>query len=125
MQAINNAKAEIADDTFIDPYAENTDGYTNETLLVALNSVEQKLIDLHTAFDFENATVPEIMEHVKDMNSVQFTRGGYFYDIDEYSEGGYYYSRYTSEQAYEDGEDDEDGGLCTTTISNAVDMALN
>lgn len=40
MQAINNAKAEIADDTFIDPYAENPDGYTNETLLAALERVE-------------------------------------------------------------------------------------
>lgn len=45
MQAINNAKAEIATDTFIDPYAENPDGYTNETLLEALNQVEDKIID--------------------------------------------------------------------------------
>lgn len=45
MQAINNTKAEIADDTFVDPYAENPDGYTNETLLEALNQVEDKIID--------------------------------------------------------------------------------
>lgn len=44
MQAINNAKAAIADDEFIDPYGENPDGYTNETLLEALNSVENKII---------------------------------------------------------------------------------
>lgn len=44
MQAINNAKAAIADDEFIDPYGENPDGYTNETLLAALESVENKII---------------------------------------------------------------------------------
>ena len=44
MQAINNAKAAIADDEFIDPYGENPDGYTNETLLAALNQVEDKII---------------------------------------------------------------------------------
>lgn len=48
MQAINNAKAAIADDEFIDPYGEIPDDghtYTNETLLAALNSVEDKLIN--------------------------------------------------------------------------------
>lgn len=125
MQAIYNAKCAIADDEFIDPYAENTEGWNNENLAKALDSVENKLIDLYTAFDFETATIAEIMEHVKDMDSVQFSRGGYFYDIDEHSEGGYYYSRYASEQAFNDGDDDLDGGLCTSTISNAVEMALS
>ena len=44
MQAINNAKAAIHDDEFIDPYGENPDGYTNESLLAALDSVEKKII---------------------------------------------------------------------------------
>ena len=44
MQAINNAKAEIADGTFIDVYAEMPAGYTDETLLQALNDVENKII---------------------------------------------------------------------------------
>jgi hypothetical protein len=48
MQAINNAKAAIADDEFIDPYAENTDGYTNETLLAALNRIEDRIINANT-----------------------------------------------------------------------------
>jgi len=47
MQAINNARAEIADDTFIDPYAENPDGYTNETLDNALVSIENKLMAIY------------------------------------------------------------------------------
>lgn len=50
MQAINNAKAAIADDEFIDPYGENPDGYTNETLLEALNSVEDKIISHNIPF---------------------------------------------------------------------------
>jgi len=44
MMAINNAKADIAAGDFLDPYAENPDGYTNETLLTALERVEQKII---------------------------------------------------------------------------------
>jgi hypothetical protein len=48
MQAINNAYAAIADDEFIDPYAENTDGYTNETLLAALERVENRIITANT-----------------------------------------------------------------------------
>ena len=50
MMAINNAKNAIADNGFIDPYAENTDGYTNETLLAALNSVENKIISDNIPF---------------------------------------------------------------------------
>lgn len=44
IQAINNAKCAIAEDNFVDPYGENPNGYTNETLLAALESVEQKII---------------------------------------------------------------------------------
>ena len=50
MQAINNAKATIADDEFIDPYGENPDGYTNETLLAALVRVEDKIISHNLPF---------------------------------------------------------------------------
>lgn len=47
MQAINNAKAEIADDNFIDPY-DNEEKVTNEQALEALNSAENKLIEAYT-----------------------------------------------------------------------------
>ncbi len=41
MQAINNAKAEIKDDEFIDPYAEvEYEGYNNINLFEALVEVE-------------------------------------------------------------------------------------
>ena len=43
MQAINNARDELLDDTFIDPY-NNEEGYTNEVLMQALDSAEQKII---------------------------------------------------------------------------------
>ena len=48
MQAINNAKSCIADDEFIDPYGEVPDGYTNETLLAALDSAENKIMIANT-----------------------------------------------------------------------------
>jgi hypothetical protein len=50
MQAINNAKAEITDDTFIDPYAENPNGYTNESMSAALERVEKKIINSNNPF---------------------------------------------------------------------------
>jgi hypothetical protein len=43
MQALNNAKAEIHDDEFIDPYSEFADLYTNEQLAAAIDSFEEKL----------------------------------------------------------------------------------
>ncbi len=42
MQAIENAKNTIAEDEFIDPY-NNEEGYTNEILLKALESAEDKI----------------------------------------------------------------------------------
>lgn len=47
MQAIENAKSTIEQDEFIDPYGENQEGYTNETLFAALERVENKLISAH------------------------------------------------------------------------------
>ena len=44
MQAIQDTKASIADDEFIDPYGEAPENYTNENLLAALLRVEEKII---------------------------------------------------------------------------------
>lgn len=38
---------------------------------------------------------------------------------------GYMYDTYASKQAYEDGDESEDGGQCTGTINDALSMALN
>ena len=40
MQAINNAKAEIATQDFIDPYGEDADKHTNDEWMVAIKEVE-------------------------------------------------------------------------------------
>lgn len=45
MKAINNAKDSILEDTFIGPYDENVEGYTNRSLMDALESIENKLIN--------------------------------------------------------------------------------
>lgn len=45
-------------------------------------------------------------------------------EIKEYSEGGYYYDIYLGEPPREDiAIASDDGGLCTTTELNALDMA--
>jgi len=44
MQAIQNAQAEHVDGTFVDPYAENEEGYTDEDFTNALASAEAKLM---------------------------------------------------------------------------------
>lgn len=46
MQAINNAKAEIADGEFIDPYSEHANDHTEAELLEALDSAENKLMEV-------------------------------------------------------------------------------
>ena len=50
MMAIDNAKNAIQEDSFLPPYAENPDNYTNETLLKALTSVENKIISDNIPF---------------------------------------------------------------------------
>jgi hypothetical protein len=50
MQAISNAKDSILEDTFIDPYDENVEGYTNRSLMDALESIENKLINEYNPF---------------------------------------------------------------------------
>jgi len=47
MQAISNARAEIADQNFIDPYA-NEDNHTHTQLAEALDAAETKLIAQYT-----------------------------------------------------------------------------
>ena len=50
--------------------------------------------------------------------------GDEFIEIDEHSEGGYYYSIYPSREAFENGEEDIEGGVCTGSLSDALEMAL-
>jgi len=44
--------------------------------------------------------------------------------IFEASDEGYMYDIYTSKEDYEKGKDSLDGGQCTSTLSNAIEMAL-
>ena len=43
--------------------------------------------------------------------------------IEPHSEGGFSYDIYDSDRALEQGEDALDGGICTGTIFNALEMA--
>lgn len=134
IQALHNAQELHEEGNFVDPYAENDEKLTDEDFTKALDEVETIIMDswelVETKFDFEESTEAELLAHVaileaKGVMSLKFNRGGLFYDIDEHSEGGFYYSVYKSIGAYNRGEDDIDGGLCTSTLTNAVEMALN
>lgn len=58
-------------------------------------------------------------------SELAFDCGSGYVVIFEASDGeGYMYDRYTSKKAYEAGEDSEDGGQCTGTLSDAIEMAL-
>lgn len=51
MKAIDDAKNAIAEDTFIPDYdVDDSQGYTNDSLLEALKSVEDKIISSNTPF---------------------------------------------------------------------------
>ena len=136
IQALHNAQALHVDCEFIDPYAENEEGYTDDDITKALEEVETIVmkswepVKSEGSFNFDDSTEAELLKHVANLEmqgamSLSFTRGDYFYDIDEHSEGGFYYSRYESVEAFNRGDDDIIGGLCTTTLTNAVEMALN
>ena len=58
MQALQNAQGEHIDGDFVDPYAENEEGYTDQDFEIALNSVEQKLIDFMLNQQKEVANTP-------------------------------------------------------------------
>jgi len=49
---------------------------------------------------------------------------GTFLSIDQNSEHGYNADLYASEEAYNNGEDPVGGGLCTGTLSDAIEMAI-
>jgi len=58
MQALQNAQAEHIDGDFVDPYAENEEGYTDQDFEVALKSVENKLRDYYIRQEKEAANIP-------------------------------------------------------------------
>lgn len=136
IQALHNARDSHLDGNFIDPFGENAGKHTQEDVEQAINEVETIVMQSWESvepvddFDYDDSTDEELLAHVarledKGAMSICFTRGDYYYDIDEHSEGGYYYSRYESAQAFNRGDDDIAGGLCTTTLTNAVEMAIN
>ena len=133
IQALHNARDSHLDGEFIDPYGENAGKHTQEDVEQAINEAEAIVMQSWEPvddFDYDDSTDEELLTHVarledKGAMSICFTRGNYYYDIDEHSDGGFYYSRYESAQAFNRGDDDIAGGLCTTTLTNAVEMAIN
>ena len=58
MQALQNAQGQHAEGDFVDPYAENEEGYTDQDFEVALKSVENKLLDFWLNQKEEVANTP-------------------------------------------------------------------
>lgn len=85
------------------------------------DNAELYTVDLY-AEDFTSAQM--IIDDALTTKVVAFYHGDNYILIEDYSEGGYYYARYQTKEAYENGEDDIDGGLCTSTLSNAIEMAI-
>ena len=136
IQALHNARDSHLDGEFIDPYGENAGKHTQEDIDKAIDEAEAIVMQSWESvepvddFDYDDSTDEELLAHVakledKGAMSICFTRGNYYYDIDEHSDGGFYYSRYESAQAFNRGDDDIAGGLCTSTLTNAVEMAIN
>lgn len=46
-------------------------------------------------------------------------------EISQHAEHGYNANLYENRTAFEDGDDPINGGLCTGTITNAINMAIN
>lgn len=61
---------------------------------------------------------------VNNTSVVEFYHGTDYIVICDYSEGGYYFSRYSSKESYAAGDDDISGGLCTSNLNHAISMAL-
>lgn len=59
-------------------------------------------------------------------DDIRFMHGERFIVISPASDDeGYMYDIYPSKKAFEDDEDSLDGGQCTGTISDAIEMAIN
>ena len=56
---------------------------------------------------------------------LKFQCGNYYYHIFTACDEGYMYDRYNSKADFENGVDSTDGGQCTGTLNNAIEMALN
>jgi len=75
--------------------------------------------------DVLNSNVKQAIESKGD--GVQFQDGYRYVVIYEASDEGYMYEIWDSKADYEndDIEDPQDGGQCTGTLSDAIDMAIN
>lgn len=69
MKAIDNAKNAIADDAFIDPY-NNEEGYTNESLLKALESAEDKIQKNSDYFAIATLTREDLVTDGYDVSNI-------------------------------------------------------
>ena len=84
--------------------------------------------DFHT-LEVESSNASSVMDIVKSgyasVADVEFEANGKFIVIFEASDEGYMYDIYASKTAYDNDEESLDGGQCTSTLSNAIEMALS
>ena len=100
-----------------------------------MNTYEIRITNKADENDFETTEVESsdsssVMDIVKSgyasVPNIAFQYGKKYIVINEASDEGYMYDIYQSKADYEsDNIDSEDGGQCTSTLSNAIEMALS
>ena len=99
-----------------------------------MNTYEIRITNKADENDFETTEVESsdsssVMDIVKSgyasVPNIAFQYGKKYIVINEASGEGYMYDIYRYKEDYENGKDSLDGGQCTSTLSNAIEMALS
>jgi len=98
-----------------------------------MNTYEIRVTNTQDDNDFctqqvESSDISALTDLIADgygISDVAFNYNGYYIVIFAASDEGYLYDIYASKTAYDNEEESLDGGQCTSTLSNAIEMALS
>jgi len=99
-----------------------------------MNTYEIRItnVDDHSDFHTEEkeasslgAVVDIIQEAYTSVANIEFRYNNKYIVIFEASDEGYMYDIYRYKEDYEAGKESRDGSQCTSTLSNAIEMALS
>ena len=98
-----------------------------------MNTYEIRVTNTQDDNDFctqqvESSDISALTDLIADgygISDVAFNYNGYYIVIFEASDEGYMYDIYGSQDDYINDRDSLSGGQCTSTLSNAIEMALS
>ena len=98
-----------------------------------MNTYEIRVTNTQDDNDFctqqvESSDISAITNLIADgykVSDIEFNYNGNYIVIFQASDEGYMYDIYRYKEDYENGKDSLDGGQCTSTLSNAIEMALS